>query len=158
MMAALALPVFGADLALRTLSIVCTKAIENVHYFATTSHPGFSDWDVTLKRTDIKARIEKIQQLSVEFKNKEDSGHNFSPLIKSCIKGVNDVIMDINTVIEDTRKIQEYQETLYFNTWRFRLPDCVPMIQTLTFYSDLLKQRFDELEKMMSIVEHLNTN
>ncbi len=152
MLNAIALAGMGTDLALRTLTLVCSKAIDNVGYFAISSHPGFSDWEMTLQKTDIKARIEKIQQLGLHFKEKEEAGYQFNSVIKMCIGGINDTIIKINSVLEDTKKMQEYQETIYLNTWRFRLPDCTPQINTLTFYSDLLKERFTELEKMSLIV------
>lgn len=152
MLNAIALAGMGTDLALRTLTLVCSKAIDNVGYFAISSHPGFSDWEMTLQRTDIKARIEKIQQLGLHFKEKEEAGYQFNSVIKMCIGGINDTIIKINGVLEETKKMQEYQETIYLNTWRFRLPDCTPQINTLTFYSDLLKERFTELEKMSLIV------
>lgn len=157
MLNVIALSGVGADLAIRTLTLVCSKAIDNVGYFAISSHPGFSDWEMTLQKTDIKSRIEKIQQLGIDYKDKEESGYQFKPVIKMCIKDINEVIVKINNVLEDTKKMQEYQETIYLNTWRFRLPDCSPQIGMLTFYSDLLKERFIELEKMTVIVSSMDS-
>jgi hypothetical protein len=144
----------GTDICLKTITLTCSKTIDSITYLATNTHPGFAEFNGLLKKTDLKVKISKINQLIVEFKEKEDSGHQFKQSIKLSIDDVDKTIKNIDAILNEAKQLKEYQESLYWSTWRS--VDCTPLIEKLTLEAYLLNQRFYDLEKVISIVNHLS--
>jgi hypothetical protein len=156
MLAALAYGSIGTDIALKTLSLTCSKAIDGIGYLATTaSVPGFTEWDFYVKKTDIEVRIRNVGLLTEVLKTKEANGHQFDPLIKTCLGDINETIGNLATIIDKIKVMKEYQATIYFSTWRFRLPSCYEEVAQLQAYSEILTTRINELEKFSTIVSNL---
>ena len=144
----------GSDICFKTITLTCSKTIDLIAYFATSTHPGFAEFNDLLNKTDLGVKIRKINQLIIEFKEKEESGHKFKQSIKLSIGDVDNAIKKLNQILDEAKKLIEYQGSLYWSTWR--KVDCTFLIGELTSSTDLLNQRFYDLEKVISIVHMLD--
>ena len=149
-----ALGSIGTDICFKTITLTCSKTIDLITYFATNSHPGFAEFNSLLTKNDLGVKISKINQLIIEFREKEETGHIFKKSIKMSIGDVDDAIKKINDTLDEAKKLKEYHESLYWSTWR--KTDCTPVIEKLTLGADLLNLRFNDLEKVISIVHSLD--
>jgi hypothetical protein len=52
--------------------------------------------------------------------------------------------------------MKTYQESIYFNTWRMRFPDCQPIKIKLENAISIINIRFDDFYKIWSFVYHQN--
>jgi hypothetical protein len=152
----IALGTFGASLGteigylgFRALTATCSKSVEGLTYFLINSHPSFAEWTQLLVETDILVKIKKIEQLSKEFKESEESGTYFKESIKMSIIDIDQVIQNINQTCLQMQEKHKYHESLYLNTWRSA--DCSLQISSLKSSCGILEKRFDDLFKINSI-------
>lgn len=155
---AIAVGSIGTDICLKTISLTCSKAMDLITYFATSTNSSFDEFNTLLIDTDVKAKISKINQLILEFKEKEEQGYEFKKSITISINDVDDAIKQIICVLDETKKLKQYHDTLYFNTSSWRKVDCTPQIKSLKMGAKRLDKRFIDLEKVISIVANLQTD
>ena len=145
----------GTNICLKTVSLTCSKAVDLITYFATSTNPSFDEFNILLINTDVKVKINKINQLILEFKEKEEQGYEFKKSITMSISDVDEAIKQIICVLDETKKLKEHHDTFYFNTWSWRKANCTPLIESLKMGADRLDKRFRDLEKVISIVGNL---
>ncbi len=150
----IALGSIGTELCFRTITLTCSKTIDLISYFLVNVNPNLEIINQLLMRTDLKIKINKINQLIIEFTDLEQSGHKFKQSIKMSISDVNDAMNLINVTLDKIRTSKEDQEQLYLSSWRpFNYKF---LIEDLQFGIELLNNRFSDLEKIISIVHNLN--
>lgn len=142
-----ALGTFGADLCFKTLQLTCSKSIDLITYFATTVHPSFEEFNTLLVKYDLKVQIRNIGQVVTELSDLP----NLKQSIKMAISDLSEAIGAINRVLDQAKKAQEYQSTLYFNTWSWRRYDCSTLLKDLQLHYEVLGHRFDDLERIITI-------
>lgn len=160
MMTAITVGALGTDICLKTISLTCSKSIDMITYFATNTHPSFGEFNNLLTRADLAVKINKIRQLINEFKHKEETGFKFQKSIQMSISDVDDAIIKINRILDETKIAKEEHEQKYFNGWRSA--DCSGQIESLKMSADILESRFNDLVKVLtihnSIDKHNNSN
>lgn len=143
---------------LKTISLTCSKAMDLITYFIANKNPSFDELNSVLTKTDVLAKINKINQLILEFKEKEEKGYHFKQSITLSIADVDTAIQQIISILDETKKVKEYHDTLYFNAWSWRKANCTRHIKLLKIGAAILEKRFADLEKVISIVSNLHTD
>ena len=150
---AIAVSSFSADFGFRTLTLTCSKAIDGISYFMNNKHPSFLEWNELLEITDISVKLRKIEQLSKEFKEKEDTGFIFKGSIKMAISDVDNAVVVINGALEQAIELYKYHQSLYWHTWRS--VDCSSQIRSLNHGVNILQKRFDDLSKIILMTHNI---
>jgi hypothetical protein len=150
---ALTIGIISKNLCLKTISSTCNSVIQGISYFLTNKHESFSEWNKLIFSTDISAKIGQINQIILEFKEKVDRGDQLKKSIQISIMDLQDSILSIDQILNETTKLHVSHLTKYFNKWR--TVDCSRQIESLKIAQSILDRRFDTFIKIMSITNQL---
>jgi glutaredoxin-related protein len=137
-----------------TFSLTCAKTIEMVAYLAKNTHPSLEEVNIILVDFDLTVKLTQIQQLINEFHDKEKTGYIFRTSIKIALGDVDNAVKNLNQILSSLKSAKEYHEARYFNTWRSL--NCDQLVRELKTANKVLVQRFNDLEKIVTISRYLD--
>lgn len=152
----LTLSSIGTNIVLTTAKFTCSKAVDAISNLTLKKHESFEDFHNVLTALDVSASITKISFFISSLEKNQNDGFKFTDYIETAIIDVNNTIYNINVIINDAAKDQEYQKTLWFHNWNFRKYDCTTLIDKIQLQSKLLDVRFKYLLEFISTYKFLH--
>lgn len=140
------------------LTATCSQSIQLLGQMAVKKVIGFDDIDEVINKTDIISKLKRIslmvELISDSFSDIKKSSHSesnsISVVVIQCLSDLSDSVNLIGQTCKNIIEMKEYQESLYFNSWRFRLPDCLSIKQRLENDINVLNIRIDDFYKISS--------
>ena len=130
------------------LSNTCSKSLELITRIGTTKILGFEDIDEIIFLSDIRVKLNKLILLCEHLNGCKIE----NKCIINGIKDMEDIILNINDELGKIDELKKYQGTLYFNDWRFRMPDLSINKKQLESYIKILNIRFDDFFKLKVLI------
>ena len=172
--------IIGTTIICNIINATCYKSIELLTNTITKEVAGFDDVDNLIKKTDLLAKIKKINIINknispsntINTSNQESCSSlcknisnltnssnlsnpsnpsNPSNIIEQALFDLNDIIKELNETIITIDEMKEYQRTLYLNNWKIRSPNLTFILDKLKIEIDILNIRFDDFIKITNI-------
>ena len=165
---AISIAIVSTNVLWKAVDITCNKSIDLITTVVTRPVDGFSVIDEVITDSDIVCRLKhirlliKILESKIHIKeNKNDEGYgdldviNTNDLFGVSLNDIKESVEKISECVEEINKSKNYQESLYFGTWRFRLPDCDQLLKQLKQRITIFNERFNNLIKYTQLIHQL---
>jgi len=134
---------FSSNLIGRTVDLTCDRTFKLLSYWGTRQIHSFPELHDLIISLDIRTKIGRISQTMAELST------NLPDSIVKSIGDVIDAVNQINTLLDDIQRAENYQRSLYFSGWR-RF-DCQRFISELCLLNNLLDNRLKLLNTLLKI-------
>jgi hypothetical protein len=128
-----------------SFSLLCNTTIKAVNMVISNKIYGFGETEDIIIYSDIIVKIDQLNKYILTVQNK---------LIEQHMEYLTDIINTLMTLLESISKMKEYQSTLYFNSWRFRLPDLTPVNNDLKKGIHIFNERYKNFIDMLQIITY----
>lgn len=133
----------------KTVLFSASKTMSLIHTILTpTNITNYDAFQTTLVEQDVKKKVAKIHKLLFHFNINNE--HTF---IKMAMDDICEAIQSINECIEQYKIAKEKHDLKCFNT--YRTFDNTLFVKTLTLHIHLLNTRFDDLIKIIQVMNGL---
>jgi hypothetical protein len=148
--------IVGTTIICNIINATCYKSIELLTNTITKEVAGFDDVDILIKKSDLIAKIKKINliinTLIIDNINSDTNNSIFyNKIIEQSLLDLNEIIKDLNETITSIDEMKEYQRTLYLNNWKIRAPNLTFILDKIKIEIDILNIRFDDFIKLTNI-------
>jgi hypothetical protein len=132
----------------KTVLFSASKTMSLIHTILTPTIINYDAFQTALVEYDVKKKVAKIHKLLLHF-----NINNELPFIKMAIDDICEAIQSINECIEQYKISKEKHDLKCFNT--YRTFDNSVYVKTLTLHIHLLNTRFDDLIKIIQVMNGL---
>jgi len=144
----LTVSVVGTTVISTIVSSIVSHSYSTICYMNSAASHTFSDIDDIIQKNDVINKLQLCQNLIDELRL---SKHSSTVIIES-IKTIDNIISEIQLDIKWLHEQRQFQNTLYFGSWRFRRPDLSKLLQDLQLRISILNLRFNDLVKIASVL------
>jgi hypothetical protein len=143
--------IIGTTIVCNIVNKTCSKSIELLTSTITKEVAGFDDVDILIKKSDLIAKIKKINLINDNINSNDNVSYFYNKIIEQALIDLNDIIKNLNETIISVDEMKEYQKTLYLNNWKIRAPNLTFIIDKIKLETEILNIRFDDFIKITNI-------
>jgi len=141
--------VMSANMCLKMIMFSCSKSLGLIKSLTINDVNHYNELNKLLIKSDVKQKIAKIHKLIMDLEKYE-----LKDCIKMAIEDLHYTIQSINDLLEQCIELNTNHKQLWLHQYRTLKMD-EPLCQ-LELQIYLLQIRFDDLYKLMSIIQNIN--